>query len=107
MGTINSGQFVGAVNRWCPLNRMVWSRDMSERLGPDRMLYREHLRSLTPQQRLEKAFALSEATRQVLLDGIRARYPDSSDEEIHELMLAVVFKRSEQEQRRLRAMGYV
>jgi hypothetical protein len=80
---------------------------MTETYGPARAEYTEYLRSLTPEQRLDKAFALSEATRQQLVDGIRARFPDSTEDEFRELMLALMLKRCEQEQRRLRAMGYV
>jgi hypothetical protein len=80
---------------------------MIEHDDPDRAAHIEYLRSLTPEQRLEKAFALSEATRQLLIDGIRARFPDSTEDEFRELMLALMLKRCEQEQRRYRAMGYV
>lgn len=80
---------------------------MTEPHGPGCAAYIEYLRSLTPEQRLEKAFALSEASRQLLIDGTRARFADSSEDEFGELMLALMLKRCEQEQRRLRAMGYV
>lgn len=80
---------------------------MTEPHAPGRAAYVEYLRSLTAEQRLEKAFALSEATRQALVDAIRARFPDSTEDEFREPMLALTFERCEQEQRRLRAMGYV
>jgi len=43
----------------------------------------EVLRSMTPEQRMMKAFELTEMTRQLLRDGLRASFPQATDEEIH------------------------
>lgn len=54
---------------------------------PNRRLYIETLRAMTPAQRVEKAFELSELTHDLLRRGIAERYPDKSPEELHALYL--------------------
>ncbi|KAF0207171.1 MAG: hypothetical protein Q8S43_00460 [Actinomycetota bacterium] len=54
---------------------------------PNRRIYLETLRSMTPGQRLDKAFELSEMTHEALRVGLRARYPEASDEALHALYL--------------------
>jgi hypothetical protein len=46
------------------------------------------LRAMTPDQRLRKSFELTEYSRQLMLDGIRNRNPNASQEQIHQLFLA-------------------
>src|SRR5664279_2398560 len=47
---------------------------------PNRQLYLETLRRMTPEQRLLKAFELSELSHELLHAGVRQRFPDASDE---------------------------
>lgn len=47
----------------------------------------EILRQMTPEQRLNKAFDLSEFTRGLFKHGLRKRFPDLSEEEFHKLYL--------------------
>ena len=47
----------------------------------------ELLRSMTPAQRAEKAFELSDFTKRLFLDGLRNRYPELSEAEFHKLAL--------------------
>ena len=54
---------------------------------PNHHLYIETLRSLTPEARLLKAFELTDMTRDLLLAGLRHRFPDASDDEIHRIYL--------------------
>lgn len=49
---------------------------------PHRAIYVESLRAMTSEQRLLKAFELTEMTRQLLLDGLRERHPGAADSEI-------------------------
>ncbi len=42
---------------------------------------------MTPAQRLEKAFALSEQSKRLFLARLRARFPDLSDRDLHRLAL--------------------
>ncbi len=50
---------------------------------PNRRIYIETLRRMTPEQRLAKAFELSELTHEALRAGLQARYPDASEAELH------------------------
>lgn len=55
---------------------------------PNRALYIQILRQMTPEQRLEKAFELTEFSRSLFRQGLRNRNPEASEEEIHQLYLA-------------------
>jgi hypothetical protein len=50
---------------------------------PNRARYIEVLRRMTPEQRLAKAIELSEMTRVAVLTGLRRRFPDATEAEIH------------------------
>lgn len=50
-------------------------------------LYLEILRKMTPEQRLMKAFELTEFSKQLFIYGLRKRYPDVSEEEFHKILL--------------------
>ncbi len=54
---------------------------------PNHQRYLEVLRSLTPEQRLLKAFELSEFSRALFLAGLRKRFPDKTEEEIRKIYL--------------------
>lgn len=54
---------------------------------PNRRRYIESLRAMTPSQRVQKAFELSELTHDLLRAGIAERYPDETPEERHALYL--------------------
>jgi len=45
------------------------------------------LRNLTPEQRLLKAFELSELVRELFIQGLRKRYPNLSEDEFHKLLM--------------------
>ena len=47
----------------------------------------EILRRMTPEQRLEQAFDLSEFTRALFRHGLRKQYPDLSEQEFQKLYL--------------------
>ena len=53
---------------------------MDPKPRPNRQLYLETLRRMTPEQRLLKAFELSELTHELLRAGVRQRFPDASYE---------------------------
>jgi hypothetical protein len=50
-------------------------------------LYIEILRQMTPEQRLQQSFDMSDFTRELFLDGLRQRFPDVSDNELRKLYL--------------------
>jgi hypothetical protein len=54
----------------------------------DRQTYLRTLARMTASQRVMKAFELSDMTKQLLRDGLRKRFPDKSDAELHEIYLA-------------------
>ena len=54
---------------------------------PNHKLYLQILRRMTPEQRLAKAFELSEFSRQLFIHGLRRRFPDLSEVEFKELLL--------------------
>jgi hypothetical protein len=46
---------------------------------PNQAIYLQTLRSMTPEQRLEKAFELTRLADDLSMQGIRNRYPDLDD----------------------------
>ena len=53
----------------------------------------ELMRRLTPEQRLSMAFAITDATRQLVLADLRHRFPQASDDEIRRRFIARVLPR--------------
>jgi len=53
----------------------------------DSRMYLDVLRRMTSEQRLQKAFELSEFTRQLFRHGLRKRFPGVTDEEFQQLFL--------------------
>jgi hypothetical protein len=60
---------------------------MDPKPRPNHQLYLQSLRRMTPAQRLEKAFELSEFSKQLFMEGLRKRFPDMPPDEFHELFL--------------------
>ncbi len=60
---------------------------MYKKPQPNRSLYIQILRQMTPEQRLRKAFELSEMSKDLFKQGLRKRFPDLSEEEFHKLYL--------------------
>lgn len=54
---------------------------------PNRRVYMEALRRMTPEQRLAKAFELSDMTHEALQAGLAQRYPAASDAELHTIYM--------------------
>jgi hypothetical protein len=54
---------------------------------PNHAIYLEVLRKMTPEQRLMRAFELSEFTRELFREGLRQRFPEKNESEIHILFL--------------------
>ena len=55
---------------------------------PNHRIYLEILRRMTPEQRLLKAFELTEFSRQLFRQGLRNLHPELSEEELQKLYLA-------------------
>jgi hypothetical protein len=54
---------------------------------PNHKLYIQSLRAMTPEQRLRKAFELSEFSKQLFILGLRRRFPDASEKELRKILL--------------------
>jgi len=54
---------------------------------PNHRLYLEALRRLTPEQRLLKAFELTELSRELFRAGLRQRYPEADEAELQRIYL--------------------
>jgi hypothetical protein len=59
---------------------------------PNRQRYLEVLRGMTPEQRLAKAFELSRFARDLFREGLKTRYPELNEADLHELYLARLAK---------------
>ena len=62
----------------------------------------ELMAQLSPEQRLSLAFALTDATRQLILADLRHRFPDATDDEIRRRFIARVLPREDV----IRAYGF-
>lgn len=54
---------------------------------PNHAVYIRTLRAMTPEQRLRKAFELTDLARALFREGLRARFPGLSEAELERLYL--------------------
>ncbi len=54
---------------------------------PNHRIYLETLRRMTPEERVAKAFELTEFARALFRAGLQRRFPNASETEIHALFL--------------------
>jgi hypothetical protein len=54
---------------------------------PNHQLYLETLRALTPEQRLQKVLELGDLSRALFRDGLRHRFPDATESQLHDVYL--------------------
>ncbi len=54
--------------------------------------YIQILRQMSPEERLRKAFELSEFTRQLFIYGLRKRFPNLQEEEFKKILLERISK---------------
>ena len=60
---------------------------MNPKPRPNHHQYLNALRSMTEEQRLLKAFELSDFTRQLFKAGLKERFPEKTEAELHCLFL--------------------
>jgi hypothetical protein len=60
---------------------------MNPKPRPNNVVYLQTLRRMTPEQRLAKAFELTEMTRELLWSGLRQRFPEKSESDLRKLYL--------------------
>jgi hypothetical protein len=61
---------------------------MNPKKRPNHQRYLQVLKTLTPEQRLLKAFELSAFAKALFIEGLRKRFPDASPEEFRRILLA-------------------
>ena len=54
---------------------------------PQHEQYLQVLRAMTPEQRLRRAFAMSDFTKALFVQGLRDRFPEVGEAAIHRLFL--------------------
>jgi hypothetical protein len=59
---------------------------MDPKPRPNHRRYIEILRSMTPEQRLLKAFELSDFSKALFIEGLRQRFPDATEEEFRRIL---------------------
>jgi hypothetical protein len=60
---------------------------MNMKEKPNHSLYIQVLRRMSPEARLKKAFELTEFSRRLFLRGLRLRFPDLTEAELHTMFL--------------------
>lgn len=60
---------------------------MNLKTRPNHKLYIQTLRRMSPEQRLLKAFELSDYTRRLFIHGLRKRFPNLEGEEFRRVLL--------------------
>ena len=61
---------------------------MNPKPRPNHKRYIQVLQSMTPEQRLMKAFEMSAFTKDLFIHGLRMRFPDVTEEEFKRILLA-------------------
>jgi hypothetical protein len=64
-----------------------YNPDVDPKPRPNRRLYLQVLKRMTPSQRFNKAVELSELGKELFRQGLRKRFPDATDAEFHKLFL--------------------
>jgi hypothetical protein len=75
------------VERTAELRRCRYNDHVDPKKRPNHRRYIEVLRSMTPEQRLMKAFELSAFSKRLFLDGLRTRFPHYTEAQLHRLAL--------------------
>ena len=60
---------------------------MDPKPRPNHKRYLEILRGMTAEQKLQKVFELSEMVKSLFREGLRKRFPDATEEELHRIYL--------------------
>jgi hypothetical protein len=60
---------------------------MDPKPRPNHKRYIEILRRMTVEQKLQKVFELSEMGKSLFREGLRQRFPDATEDELHRIYL--------------------
>jgi hypothetical protein len=66
---------------------LVFDEIMNIKKRPNHKIYIQVLRQMSPEQRLLKAFELSEFAKQLFIHGLHKRYPNLTDEEFKKILM--------------------
>jgi hypothetical protein len=79
------------LRRWAAVAKVVSHSLKSEKMDikprPNHQIYLSILRRMTPEQRLLKAFDLSEFSKRLFLSGLKQRFSDLPETEFKQLTL--------------------
>lgn len=65
---------------------------MNPKPRPNHKVYLEILRGMTAEQKLQIVSDLSETARALFREGLRKRFPDATEEELHRIFLKRIEK---------------
>lgn len=65
---------------------------MQIKQNPNHKIYLQTLKSMAPEQRLQKAFELSSFTKKLFMQGLKKRFPDKTEAEIKAIYLERIAK---------------
>lgn len=65
---------------------------MQIKQNPNHKIYLQTLRSMTPEQRLQKAFDLSSLSKNLFMQGLKKRFYDKTEAEIKVIYLERIAK---------------
>jgi len=60
---------------------------MNPKPRPNHRAYLQILRSMTPGQKLQKVFEMSDWSKALFREGLRKRFPDATEAELHRIFL--------------------
>lgn len=66
---------------------LIETNAMNPKPQLNRRRYLEVLNKMTSEERLQKAFELTEFSRQLFEQGLRKRFPDATEEELRQVRL--------------------
>lgn len=65
---------------------------MEVKKRPNHQIYMQTLKKLTPEEKLNIVFGLSQLGRNLFFTGLQARYPDLPKEKVAEIYLQRIYK---------------
>lgn len=65
---------------------------MNAKPQPNHRRYLDIIRAMSPAQRLEKSFELTEYSRRLMKDGIRRQNPGATEQQVHQIFVDRLLK---------------
>jgi hypothetical protein len=67
--------------------RGTWKSPMDPKPRPNHKIYLQILSRMTAEQKLQRVFELSDLAKSLFREGLRERFPDAAEEELHRIYL--------------------